>query len=143
MSQSELVELLREAVAREMQVSIQYMWQHVLWRYPIDTNVRSELKRIAIVEMKHAEKIAERLIELGHTPPTDPSPVCIGASPEEIADINIDAEQGAIQLYTRILDLARQLNDYKTHELFQQVLKEEEEHLRFFQQLKARATAQQ
>ena len=28
----ELLDLLNKAIARELQVSIQYMWQHVLWR---------------------------------------------------------------------------------------------------------------
>ncbi|MEM3063023.1 MAG: ferritin, partial [Nitrososphaerota archaeon] len=28
----ELLELLNDAIAAELQVSIQYMWQHVQWR---------------------------------------------------------------------------------------------------------------
>ncbi|MEK7309284.1 MAG: ferritin, partial [Planctomycetota bacterium] len=27
----ELLDLLNTAIARELQVSIQYMWQHILW----------------------------------------------------------------------------------------------------------------
>jgi len=29
---AELLDLLNKAIAREIQVSIQYMWQHVLWQ---------------------------------------------------------------------------------------------------------------
>ena len=28
----ELLDLLNQAIAREIQVSVQYMWQHVLWK---------------------------------------------------------------------------------------------------------------
>lgn len=55
MASEKLVRLLNEAIAREMQVSIQYMWQHVLWRGVEGFAVKDELKSIAITEMKHAE----------------------------------------------------------------------------------------
>ena len=32
MASNELLDLLNKGIAREMQVSIQYMWQHVLWK---------------------------------------------------------------------------------------------------------------
>ncbi len=31
MVSQELLEMLNKAIARELQVAIQYMWQHVLW----------------------------------------------------------------------------------------------------------------
>jgi bacterioferritin len=53
-----LLELLNDAIAREMQVSIQYMWQHVQWSGVKGFAVQEELKKVAITEMKHAEAIA-------------------------------------------------------------------------------------
>ena len=32
MASKELLEMLNKGIAREIQVSIQYMWQHVLWK---------------------------------------------------------------------------------------------------------------
>lgn len=61
------VGLLNKAIARELQVSIQYMWQHVLWRGVSAFSVKDELKSMALAEMRHAEKIAERLVYLGGT----------------------------------------------------------------------------
>ena len=57
----ELKLLLNGAVAREIQVSIQYMWQHVQVIGVKGVAVKDQFKRIAITEMKHAESIAERL----------------------------------------------------------------------------------
>ena len=50
MSSKEFLEKLNKAIARELQVSIQYMWQHVSWKHP-KKEIRDELKKIAIVEM--------------------------------------------------------------------------------------------
>ena len=56
-----LLKLLNDAIAREIQVAIQYMWQHVQWGGVKGFAVHSELQSIAVAEMKHAEAIAERL----------------------------------------------------------------------------------
>ena len=55
----ELMSLLNQSIARELQVAIQYMWQHVQWSGVKGFAVKDELKSIAIAEMKHAEAIAE------------------------------------------------------------------------------------
>jgi len=39
-----LMDLLNKAIAREIQVSIQYMWQHVLWRGVKGFAVKDALK---------------------------------------------------------------------------------------------------
>jgi len=46
----ELMDLLNQAVAREIQVSVQYMWQHVLWKGVKGFAVKDALKKIAIEE---------------------------------------------------------------------------------------------
>jgi len=61
----ELREMLNKAIAREIQVSVQYMWQHVQVMAVKAVAVQEKFKQIAVAEMKHAEKIAERLWYLG------------------------------------------------------------------------------
>jgi len=68
MASKMLLGLLNQSIAMEMQVSIQYMWQHVQWSGATHFAVKDELKKIAIEEMKHAEEIAERLFYLGGIP---------------------------------------------------------------------------
>lgn len=43
-----LLNLLNDAIAREMQVAIQYMWQHVMWRGIKGFTVKDELEKIAV-----------------------------------------------------------------------------------------------
>ena len=125
---AELLGLLNDAIAREMQVSIQYMWQHVLWSGVKAFVVKDELKSIAVAEMKHAEAIAERLFYLGGTPTTKPSPIFVGKTLKEMIEQDRKDEEGAIKLYKTIIEKARKEGDETTHRLFRQILADEEEH---------------
>ena len=73
-----LKDLLNKAIARELQVSIQYMWQHVQVMGVKAVSVQDKFKSTAITEMKHAEKIAERLWYLGGVPTTKPAIIDVG-----------------------------------------------------------------
>ncbi|MGB9677559.1 MAG: ferritin-like domain-containing protein [Candidatus Ratteibacteria bacterium] len=134
-SQKELLELLNEAIARELQVSIQYMWQHVQWRGVKGFAVQEELKKVAITEMKHAEAIAERLFYLGGTPTTIPTPIFVGENLKEMIERDVKDEEGAIQLYKKIIDIAKKEDDEVTHRLFRSILADEEEHHDLFTSL--------
>jgi bacterioferritin len=123
-----LLELLNQSIAREIQVSIQYMWQHVQWGGVKGFAVQSELKSIAVAEMKHAEDIAERLYYLGGTPTTKPNPIFVGKTIKEMIEQDAKDEEGAIVLYKQVIDLARKEGDETTKKLFQGILMDEEEH---------------
>lgn len=124
----EFLDLLNEAIAREMQVSIQYMWQHVLWRGVKGFAIKDELKKIAITEMKHAEAIAERLVYLGGTPTTKPNPIFVGETLREMIERDKADEEGAITLYKQIIEQSKKEGDEVTKKLFRDILSDEEEH---------------
>jgi len=124
----ELLELMNKGIAREIQVSIQYMWQHVLWKGIKAFAVKDELKSAAITEMKHAEAIAERLAYLGGTPTTKPEPIFVGENLKEMLEKDKKDEEGAIALYKKIIEAAKKEGDETTKRLFQKILADEEEH---------------
>mgnify|MGYP005842876139 CR=1 FL=1 len=128
MASAELKEWLNKAISREIQVSIQYMWQHVKANGFISVAVVDELKKIAITEMKHAESIAERLDYLGGDPTTTPASITIGKNLEEMIKLDAKAEEEAIDMYKKIIDLAIKEKDHTTKRLFQQILSDEEDH---------------
>lgn len=123
-----LLDMLNDAIAREMQVSIQYMWQHVQWVGVKAFAVQDELKKIAITEMKHAEAIAERLFYLGGTPTTKPTEIFVGKTLKEMIARDVKDEENAIKLYKQIIAEARKEKDETTALLFMEILKDEEEH---------------
>ena len=123
-----LLDRLNDAVAREMQVAVQYMWQHVQWGGVKGFAVKSELQSIAVQEMKHAEAIAERLYYLGGIPTTKPTPIFVGSTLKEMIKQNIKDEAGAVTLYKEIIVMAKKEGDVTTAFLFKDILKQEEEH---------------
>ncbi len=125
---AKLLDLLNKAIARELQVVVQYMWQHVLWSGVKGFAVKDELKSIAIDEMKHAESIAERLNYLGGIPTTKPEPIFVGETLKEMIERDAKDEEGAITLYKEIMKVAQAENDEVTWKLFQEILSDEEEH---------------
>jgi len=124
----ELMDLLNQGIAREIQVSVQYMWQHVLWSGVKGFAVKEELKSIAISEMKHAEAIAERLNYLGGIPTTKPDPIFVGKTLSEMIKQDQKDEEVAIELYNKIIEVSRKEGDEVTNRLFRQILADEEEH---------------
>lgn len=149
----DLMVLLNTAIARELQVSIQYMFQHALGAgLGLSVVERAEsrrqgkfvashspyflpgptLKKIAIAEMRHAEAIAERVVGLGGEPTTQPEPVTIGAAVEEMLENDLEQERRAIQLYGRIVGVARRDQDDVTLLLFEKILSQERQHHRVF-----------
>ncbi|KON28364.1 ferritin [miscellaneous Crenarchaeota group archaeon SMTZ-80] len=128
MASKELLEMLNKGIARELQVSIQYMWQHVLWSGIQAYAVKDELKDIAVAEMKHAEAFAERLAYLGGTPTTKPDPIFIGNDLKEMLEQDAKDEEVAINLYKQAIEVAQKDGDITTVKLFREILEDEEEH---------------
>jgi bacterioferritin len=132
---AELLDLLNQAIAREIQVSVQYMWQHVLWKGVKGYAVKDAFKTTAIAEMKHAEAIAERLNYLGGIPTTKPTPIFIGTTLREMIETDKKDEEAAISMYKKILLVARKEGDETTEFLFTRILADEEEHHDLFTSL--------
>jgi bacterioferritin len=123
-----LKEMLNNAIAREIQVSIQYMWQHVQVMGVKAVAVQDKFQETAITEMKHAEKIAERLWYLTGTPTTKPAPITVGKNLKEFLELDTKAEEEAIVMYKEIIALATKEGDVTTAFIFKEILEDEEEH---------------
>lgn len=153
---TDLLDLLNKAIARELQVSIQYMFQHSLGtsekfavpgktpaarrRKFVASNALyflpgARLKTIAIAEMRHAEAIANRVVRLGGEPTTQPDTITLGETIREMLELDQEQERGAIQLYGQIINVAGQKSDDATKSLFGRILAEEEKHHQTFTDL--------
>jgi len=130
-----LLELMNKGIARELQVAIQYMWQHVLVTGLKGAMVADVFKEIAITEMKHAEEIAERLAYLGGIPTLKPDPIFVGSDLEEMLRLDEKAEEEAITLYRQTIKVAGDEGDSTSRRLFERILAEEEEHIDTFSKL--------
>ena len=129
MVSQKLIELLNKGIARELQVSIQYMWQHVQVTGTDCAIVEDIFRKIAIAEMKHAERLAERLDYLNGIPTTKPDPVFVRGSLIEMLTQDEQNEEQAITLYKQAIQVAAEDGDYTTRRLLEEILADEEDHI--------------
>jgi bacterioferritin len=125
---TKLTEMMNEAVAGELQAIVQYMWHHVMVKGLNSASLMDVFEDIAVEEMKHAEKIAERLFYFDVVPTTKPNPIAKGGTPEQMLKADVKAEEEAITLYKEIIKRAIAEKDETTRLLFESILSEEEGH---------------
>ena len=130
-----LLEFLNKAIARELQVSIQYMWQHVQVTGMDGVTVEDIFRKTAIAEMIHAERLAERLDYLNGVPSTKPDPIFVRGSLIEMLKQDEQDEEAAINLYKQAIQVAAEEGDYTTRRLLEEILAEEEKHINTFGKL--------
>lgn len=135
MVSKKLLELLNKGIALELNVSIKYLWQHILVKGIEGAVVENLFRDIAITEMKHAEALAERLAFLNGVPPNKFEPVHVGISLEEMLKEDVQAEEEAISLYKQAIQVASKEGDFGTVKLLEDVLSSEEKHLDKFSKL--------
>lgn len=114
-----ILDFLNRAIARELQVSIQYMWQHIQVTGIDGAIVDNIFRKIAIAEMKHAERLAERLDYLNGVATTKPDPIFVGGSLIEMLTQDQRDEEDAIELYKEAIQAAAKEGDYTTRRLLE------------------------
>ena len=130
-----LLEFLNTAIARELQVSIQYMWQHIQVTGMDGATVEGIFRKIAIAEMKHAERLAERLDYLNGVPTIKPDPIFVGGSLIEMLTQDEQDEEDSINIYKQAIQAAADEGDYTTRRMLEEILAEEENHINIFGKL--------
>ncbi len=123
-----LTEMMNQAIAGELQAIVQYMWHHIMVKGINAGALGETFEEIAVEEMKHAERIAERLFYFDVNPATKPTPIAVGGSPEQMLQADAKAEEEAITLYKDIIKQAAKENDETTRLLFEEILADEERH---------------
>jgi bacterioferritin len=123
-----LAEMMNQAIAGELQAIVQYMWHHIMVKGLNSSSLMDVFEDIAVEEMKHAEKIAERLFYFDVSPTTKPNPIAVGGSTEQMLKANVKAEEEAITLYKDIIKQAMSEGDETTRLLFEEILSDEERH---------------
>ena len=135
MASKKLLDFLNKGIARELQVSIQYMWQHVQVTGINGAIVEDVFRKTSIAEMKHAERLAERLDYLNGVPTTKPDPIFVGGSLLEMLKQDEQNEEEAITLYKQTIQAAAEEGDFTTRRMLEEILAEEETHINTFGKL--------
>ncbi len=133
----DLLQSLNRALADEWLAYYQYWVGAKVIKGPMREAAAAELIEHANDELRHADMLSNRIIQLGGTPVLSPeewmrSNNCSYESPEDpfvkrILEQNIKGEQCAIQVYSNILEKVKD-RDPVTYEIILQILTDEIEH---------------
>jgi bacterioferritin len=123
-----LTEMMNQAIAGELQAIVQYMWHHVMVIGLNSESLSGVFEKVAMDEMKHAEKIAERLFYFDVNPTIKPNPIAVGGDATQMLKADVKAEEEAIILYKGIIKQATSEGDDTTQHLFTEILAAEERH---------------
>lgn len=140
----ELIDTLNKALADEWLAYYQYWVGSKIITGPMRGEAVAELVQHAGDELRHADMLAMRIVQLGGTPILNPKEWfdqtnCGYEAPSEpaikkILAQNIKGEQCAIQVYKDLSDMTKD-KDVTTYEMALAILKDEIEHEDDLQQL--------
>ena len=129
--------LLNKAFADEWLAYYQYWLGAKVAKGPMKEAVIAELLQHAADELRHADMVTTRIIQLGGTPPISPKQWydfsnCGYDAPEDpyvlqLLEQNIKGEQCAISVYNTMLAETREM-DPVTYNMALQILQDEVEH---------------
>ncbi|MFA6316485.1 MAG: ferritin-like domain-containing protein [Elusimicrobiota bacterium] len=125
--------LLNKAHSDELTAIHQYMAQHYALADADFGQIAAQVKLIAIDEMLHSEKLAERIHELGSVPLMKISiPTKHGQKVGEMMHYDSGLEVTAIKDYNKAAQVCLQHHDSISSKLFEQLAQEEQMHLNYF-----------
>jgi len=121
---------LNRALKEELMAINQYFLHAEMcenWGYK---KLSTYIKKQSIDEMRHAESLIERILFLDGTPSlTDPMQLSVGSNVKQQLESDLKLEIAAVALYNNAVKVARDEGDNASRELFERLLKNEEEHI--------------
>ena len=87
------------------------------------------IRKQSIDEMKHAEKLIERLLFLDATPKMELMDLKVGQNVKGQLEADLKLEENAVEMYNKAVQISREAGDDVSRELFSLLLKDEEEHV--------------
>ena len=131
-----VIELLNEALKEELTAINQY-WLHYRMLDNWGVKKLAEYERHeSIDEMKHADRLAERILFLDGLPNFQAlGRLRIGENVEEVLKADLEAEQQGAALYREVVAHAETVRDYVTRDLAREILADVEQHIDFIETL--------
>jgi bacterioferritin len=125
-----VIAALNEALKEELTAINQYFLHAEMcenWKY---SRLADFIKKQSIDEMKHAEVLIERILFLDATPNmTELMQLSVGQNVKEQLESDLKLEISAVAQYNAAVRTARDEGDNASRELFERLLKDEEEHV--------------
>ena len=125
----EVIAQLNIALREELSAINQYFLHAEMchsWGYH---RIGAYIKKQSIDEMKHAEKLIERLLFLDATPQMVYMDLNVGGNVKAQLEADLKLEENAVAMYNNAIKVSREAGDDVSRELFSLLLKDEELHV--------------
>ena len=126
---AEVIAQLNKALKEELTAINQYFLHAEMchnWGYH---RIGAYIKKQSIDEMKHAEKLIERLLFLDATPNMSYMDLNVGGNVKAQLEADLKLEENAVAMYNNAVKVSREAGDDVSRELFSLLLKDEEDHV--------------
>jgi bacterioferritin len=125
-----VVSYLNQALKQELTTVNQYFLHAKMFGHMGYTRLQDHEYKESIEEMKHADKLIERILFLEGLPNLqDLGKLMIGETVPEMLECDLKAEQAARPLYQEAIAWCESCRDYISRELLEDILGNEEEHI--------------
>jgi len=137
MAGNEVVDLLKKAYSDEIETVMNYQTNAIILEGVRAEEIRESLQQDVQEELGHAERLGQRLKQLGARPPGSAEFTARQESlqpPEDSTDVLsvirgvLDAEDDAIETYRSLVHAAQEADDPVTEDLAVTLLADEEAH---------------
>ncbi|MFT3754408.1 MAG: bacterioferritin [Pseudoxanthomonas sp.] len=127
---AKVIEYLNKVLYNELTAINQYfLHAKMLKNWGLKELAEHEYKE-SIEEMKHADKLSERILFLEGLPNFQLlGKLRIGENPRELLECDLALEMDGIPLLREAIVHCEKINDYVSRELFSDILENEEEHV--------------
>ncbi|HZL18992.1 MAG TPA: bacterioferritin [Polyangia bacterium] len=130
----EILVALNDILTSELTAINQYFIHYKMlenWGY---LRLGQKKREESIEEMKHADKIIERILYLDGVPNLQRlSPVRVGEEPIEMHELDLDLEREAVARLNQAIALCLDKKDAGTRELFEALLEDEEDSIEWLE----------
>ncbi len=130
----EVLEVLARMLKEELGAISQYIVHAEMcenWGYP---RLSEHTKKESINEMKHAEKLIERILFLEGVPNLNDLPkLSVGKDVKQQLQNDLELEKGAVSDYNAGIATCRKAGDHASADILQAILADEEDHVDFLE----------
>ncbi|GIW06638.1 MAG: bacterioferritin [Dehalococcoidia bacterium] len=133
-TQPAVIDILNEALTNELTAVNQYVVHASMcenWGFDL---LHRRLRSLSIDEMRDTEAIIKHILFREGVPNMQRlNPVRVGQNVEEILRLGLETELGAIATLRSGIAICSEAEDYATRTMFEEMIREEEEHVDWFE----------
>lgn len=123
-----IIDALNKVLEMEIGAILQYLHHHWTGDGVESAAILPLFEKLSMDEMKHAERLAERINFLEGDPSIKPAPVKKGGDILKMVQDDLDGEYEAIGFYKTVIKLADEVGDSTTRLMMEEITAQEEGH---------------